>query len=197
MDEPFVTKKSLLIKIQDQKDENAWEDFVSYYEEFIKKILIYFKIPSHDRDDLVQEILLKIWNNVKKFDYDPNRAKFRTWLQTVIRNSIYDFWKKKKVAVKSLSIDEIEIETESTSHEIDEKVEREWKMHVTSLALKNLEASFKGNAIDVFKDSLNGKDIKEIAQSYNLTEKSIYVLRKRVETKLIQEIQEIKNEIEF
>jgi RNA polymerase sigma-70 factor (ECF subfamily) len=43
--------------------------------------------------DVVQEVFIKVWKNIKKFDLDKN---FKTWLLTIAKNSALDFIKKKK-----------------------------------------------------------------------------------------------------
>jgi RNA polymerase sigma-70 factor (ECF subfamily) len=43
--------------------------------------------------DLTQETFIKVWKNIKKFKVDKN---FKTWLFTIAKNIMIDFWRKKK-----------------------------------------------------------------------------------------------------
>lgn len=46
-----------------------------------------------DAADLAQEIFIKVWKNLSKFDPEKN---FKTWLFTIARNTVIDYWRKKK-----------------------------------------------------------------------------------------------------
>ncbi len=48
----------------------------------------------NDAPDIVQDIFIKTWKNIKR--YDSKKASFKTWIFTITRNSVTDFWRKKK-----------------------------------------------------------------------------------------------------
>lgn len=60
MSEDWVTKQTLLVRIRNKDDQQAWNEFVICYESFILKILKFLKVDTNDEDDLTQEILLKL-----------------------------------------------------------------------------------------------------------------------------------------
>jgi RNA polymerase sigma factor (sigma-70 family) len=49
--------------------------------------------------DIVQEVFIKAWRNMKRFD--PSKARFKTWIFTITRNTITDYLRKKKSIVFS------------------------------------------------------------------------------------------------
>lgn len=52
-------------------------------------------LPRHlDKDDLVQEIWLRAYQKLEKFD--PQRAQFRTWLFQVAKNIVIDYLRGEK-----------------------------------------------------------------------------------------------------
>ena len=203
MSENWVTKQTLIMRAKNKDDHQAWEDFVNYYESFIGVILGHLKVRPSDQDDLKQDILIKIWDNLQKFDYDPEKGKFRSWLKTLVRNKFIDSVRKKKRVqdreVMSLdnSYDTEDIATELTDEELSEIIDREWRVHMTNKAMERVEKVFSGNAIQVFKMSLDEIPTKEIARRLELSENSISKLRRRVEERLILEINRLREEIEF
>jgi RNA polymerase sigma-70 factor (ECF subfamily) len=55
--------------------------------------------------DITQDVFLKVWRNIKKFDSD--KASFKTWIFRIARNTITDFLRKKKsVNFSSLDTEE-------------------------------------------------------------------------------------------
>src|SRR3989338_692000 len=49
---------------------------------------------KNDASDIVQEIFIKVWKNIGRFD--ERKASFKTWIFTIARNTITDFLRKKK-----------------------------------------------------------------------------------------------------
>ena len=199
MGEDWTTRQTLIMRIKNQDDEQAWNEFVLYYRSFIRVILKHLRISENDVEDLIQDILLKIWKALATLNFDAERARFRTWMNTVIRNAVIDFQRSKSRKIKTAD-NENEVNTEKfplDNDEFTEIIDKEWRSHITRLALENVRSAFSGNAIEVCEMHLNDASIKEIAEKLDLAETSVYKLRKRVELKLIEEIKRLKFELEF
>ncbi len=80
--------------------------------------------------------------------------------------------------------------------EIDRIAEERWEVFLANQALENVEAQFSGQAVAVFRMSLSGLDVKEIASELGLELNSVYRLRTRVKNQLILEIQHLREELE-
>jgi RNA polymerase sigma-70 factor (ECF subfamily) len=48
---------------------------------------------AQDCEDITQEVFVKVWSNIWKFDKKKN---FKTWIFTIAKNSAIDFLRKKK-----------------------------------------------------------------------------------------------------
>jgi RNA polymerase sigma-70 factor (ECF subfamily) len=48
---------------------------------------------KNEAPDIVQEVFVKAWKNIKRFD--SSRASFKTWIFTIARNTTTDFLRKK------------------------------------------------------------------------------------------------------
>ena len=48
----------------------------------------------NDAPDIVQEVFIKVWKNINRFD--ENKASFKTWIFTIAKNATTDFLRKKK-----------------------------------------------------------------------------------------------------
>lgn len=49
---------------------------------------------KNDAPDITQEIFIKVWKNLNRFD--ENKASFKTWIFTIAKNTTTDFLRKKK-----------------------------------------------------------------------------------------------------
>lgn len=197
MSDQWITKQTLIQRVQNPDDKSAWDDFVSYYKTFIEMVLNKSRISLNESDDLVQEILLKIWKGLPKYEYRKEQAKFRTWLSVLIRNTMLNYLDKiKRKNPGKVELNEEVILTVSESS-IEKIIEEEWVSHLTGLAMTTVSKAFSGQAIDVFKMSLAGKGTKEISETLEINEESVFVLRSRVKSKLKKEIKRLRDEIEF
>ena len=60
--------------------------------------LFNFTARLTDKDnahDIVQDVFIKIWKKLNSFD--TSKSSFKTWIFTVTKNSIIDFWRKNKI----------------------------------------------------------------------------------------------------
>ncbi len=91
--ETFTTSPTLLFRVRDLNDRDAWNDFV---ERYTPKIYGWCKrqgLQDSDASDVTQEVLGKLVKSMKNFHYDPSQGSFRGWLKTITMNAIRDFAK--------------------------------------------------------------------------------------------------------
>lgn len=190
------TQQTLIQRAQNPDDHQAWNDFVCYYESFVKMVLGKSGIPVSEEDDQVQNILLKVWKGLPNYEYRKEKAKFRTWLSTIIRNTVYTHFNKMKGEDGKRDKYKGMIEKVSESS-IEQIIEHEWYDYIASVAMEKVKEAFSGKAIEVFRLSLEEKNAQEISEQLDLTENTVYSLRSRVKRRLKQEIHMIRELIEL
>jgi len=194
--EDWTTRKSLILRARDPDDKQAWEEFVQYYERFIFQVLHRMGVSSNDFDDLVQNVLLRLWRHLGR--YDPEQGRFRSWLGVVVRNAVYDQFKETK-RHRELLHPETEfmqkLESDDAT-EIERLIEQEWAQYVTSLALQRIESLFSTEAVTSFTMSSAGASAKDIAAELNLAVDSVYTLKSRVKARFIKEVKAVIEELE-
>lgn len=197
MNSNLRTRITLIQRARQQNNEEAWKEFVHYYRPFIFYILNQMNIGKNDINDLIQEILIKLWKNLVK--YESNKSRFRTWLSTIIRNCSYDFFRKQSHKIETVSHDEItpNLLKGTSNDDLELLIEKEWKVYLTRLAMEQLSLAFKGQAITVFEMSMKGKPSEEIAKKLGLTTQSVHTLKNRVKKHFTCEVQRLIQELEF
>jgi len=198
-EDQYQTRATLIMRVQDQYDEASWEEFVRVYRRYIYAIIRSMNISESDTEDILQQVLINLWNSLPKMDYKKIK-RFRSWLSTVTKNCVTDFIRKRMRdtnRVKKAKDDETILYLNSIRlPEIEEIAEREWEIHLTNLALENIEPLFSGKAVKAFRMSLEGKEIEEIADELGVKENSVYRLKNRVKDRLIREIVHLRNTLE-
>ena len=74
-------------------DENSLEILIKHYLKPIYSFVYRYIGNSQDAEDITQEVFVKTWRNLKKFD--RNRS-FKTWIFSIAKNTCIDALKKKK-----------------------------------------------------------------------------------------------------
>lgn len=188
------TRQTLLMRAKDPNDQVAWEEFVSYYRDFLKVVIYKINPSTSLSEDFLQAVLLEIWRSLPRFEVDKERAKFRTWLSILVRNTVLNQIKKELKQNKIRK--ELEPQAEPDQAELDQMVQKEWELHISRLALDNISQRFTGKAMDVFKLSLKGKSIEDICAELDITPESAYTLKNRVKKYLVREIKRLRTELE-
>ncbi|MCM8537521.1 MAG: sigma-70 family RNA polymerase sigma factor [Lentisphaeraceae bacterium] len=188
------TRKSLLLRASNPDDHEAFEEFVYYYKNFINMVFTKLGVSESQSGDLRQDLLLKLWKDIGKFDADRKNSNFRGWLSVVIRHEVYHFYKKNKRENEAL--ENLPLESKSES-EVDKLIEEEWKAYVTSLAVQKIKSHFDGNAMEIFKMTMVGKNATDIAEKLSMTENSVYVIRSRVKSRFQSEVRQLRSYLEY
>jgi len=74
-------------------DENSLEVLIKRYLKPIYSFVFRYVGDSQEAEDIAQEVFIKVWRNLKKFD--QNRS-FKTWIFSIAKNTSIDTFKKKK-----------------------------------------------------------------------------------------------------
>ena len=194
------TRLTLIQRVSSAKrDDRCWEDFVSSYRNYIYAIIRKFNLSKELCDDLFQDILIGLWKDLPKFEYRPDKCRFRTWLSVVCRNVVLTYLKSKAGRKSSQEVNYEEIcdsLDKFTESEIENIAESEWKLFIAEKAMANISSILSEKLMNIFNASIDGQSDKEQAEKYDTTEASIRVYRHRVKNALLKEIIRLNKELD-
>lgn len=196
MVDTYLTRQTLLSRLKTKSDEQSWEDFVFYYGNFIHSIIGKMGVNSSESDDLSQQIILKIWNSIDKFDYTQKKGGFRNWIYTITKNTVLtQISHDKNCAKKTEAIIEDSFGIFSMP-EIDGVISEEWNKHISTLAFENISKKVSVQAMEAFISGFRKEAVGVTATRLGLNEKTIYIYRHRIKNKLKAEISNLKEMLE-
>jgi RNA polymerase sigma-70 factor (ECF subfamily) len=89
------TRASLLLKLRDSKDIDAWEDFTQIYTPALHRAARRMGLQVADADNVVQEVLLAVSKSIDQWIDRQEKISFRAWLFRIARNKGIDLLTRK------------------------------------------------------------------------------------------------------
>jgi RNA polymerase sigma-70 factor (ECF subfamily) len=196
MPESPGTRPSLLVRIRDPGDREAWRQFVALYAPLIHGLCRRRGLQDTDAADLTQEVLRAVAAAAPALVYDPARGSFRGWLYTVTSRRIHDFRDSRShrdrgsgdSATRRL-LDELPAPEEA------DRWEHDYQRHLFALAAEQVRDGFEATTWRAFwLLAVEGKSGEEAARSLGLSVGAVYVARSRVLARLKKQVQQLEGE---
>lgn len=92
-----------IIKRLKAEDTEAWTMLVNSFSKRVYNLALNFVGNKDDAADITQEIFLKIYNNIDKFEDERN---FSSWVMKLSKNYCIDYWRKNKNSRQNVELDE-------------------------------------------------------------------------------------------
>lgn len=200
MSESPVTQPSLLVRIRDGRDDVAWGEFVEIYTPMIYRFLRKQGLQDADAGDLTQEVLRSVMASIGNLDYDPHRGTFRAWLRTVTRNKMNTFFEKQTRQPRGSGdtgvqqfLNAVPADDEGAAADWD----REHALRLFQWTAERIRGEFRESTWQAFwQTSVAGGDIREVAETLQISVGAVYISRSRVLGRLKEEIQRISEDAE-
>lgn len=87
------TRVSLLFRLRDPRDHDAWMEFVDLYEPVILRLVQRQGLQESDARDVMQDLFLAIGQSIDRWDPAKEAGSFRGWLRRVSRNLVINWVK--------------------------------------------------------------------------------------------------------
>jgi RNA polymerase sigma-70 factor (ECF subfamily) len=83
-----ATQASLLDRLRDGADPLAWQEFYGRYWRALYAFATRRGCSEQTAEDVVQDVMVAVFENRLVFRYDPARGRYRNWLLTLVRQKI-------------------------------------------------------------------------------------------------------------
>ncbi len=180
------TPASLLERIRQPGERQAWDRFVELYTPLIYFWACRSGLQAPDAADLVQEVFLTLLHKMPDFHYDPHKS-FRAWPAHGDAEQVARTTAAPVGAPASGDHPQLE-ERESPDH-AEVFAEAEYRRYLTGRALELMREQFEPATWKAFWACVaQERPVAEVARELGLTPNAVYVAKSRVLTYLRQEL---------
>jgi RNA polymerase sigma-70 factor (ECF subfamily) len=198
MQESPATRASLLVRIRDPHDQEAWRQFVDIYASVVYGFARRRGLQDADAADLMQEVLRAVARTASRLDYDPNRGSFRGWLYTVTRNKIYNFLNGQKNHERGSGDSGAQERLEEQAAHQDDAAslwDQEYERRLFDWAAEQARTEFQGATWQAFwQTAVEGRSAKEVGDRLGMSLGAVYVAKSRVLARLKELIRQVEEE---
>ena len=90
-----TTRASLLLRLRDSEDQEAWVGFVALYEPVAYRLLRRHGLQDADAREVMQDLFMAVSRSIDRWDPARERGSFRGWLRRVLRNLVINWLKQR------------------------------------------------------------------------------------------------------
>jgi RNA polymerase sigma-70 factor (ECF subfamily) len=202
----YTTKKTLIKRLQGG-DDISWNEFYLFYSPFVSAIGQKLGMTPEDCKDLMQEIMVTLFNGKEILRYDPSRGRFRTYFGTIVRHKALKMIQKEARASISglgLGADTISENRQNSLFFSDYQGENdpfqkifdeEYRKCLLELALNELRKHVEPETYDIFEMVvLQSRPPKDVAKYLGISRAVIDVYCSRCRKKLQKIVSEIRKD---
>lgn len=192
MDYP-ETRASLIVRLRDRADQEAWAEFVEVYRPVIYRLACRKGLQHADAEDLAQQTLAAVAAAVHRWEPDETRARFRTWLHRIAHNLIINALTRRapdRAAGDTGAHDALAGQPAPEGPE-SELLRTEYRREVFHWAARQIRPEFQPETWMAFwHTAVEGRDAAEVARLLDKKPGAVYAARGRVMRRLKEKILE-------
>ena len=191
-----TTNPTLLNRLGDWRDHEAWVDFVTRYDPVIRSTSSRYRLDAESTEELCQQVWIDLARRMQTYRYDPGKT-FRGWLRRLCQSRAIDLLRKKNAdAVLSLEDQRVEPLWQEAPAEIeaedDAAAERPLLLHLADEVQNAVRRRVDERTWQVFWNvAVLGQSVREASEAAGISYYAAFAAEKRVGRMLREEGQRL------
>ena len=189
-----TTRPSLLLRIRDRSDDDAWRTFDAIYRPMLYRFAKSNTLSDADADDITQQCLAVISEKMAEFAYDRGEGKFKSWLRTMVNNRVRNLWRDRRErqadtgAFRNL---------EQPGPPPDEEFDRIWMQEHLWHCLRELQNEVEQPTYLAFQHYVVEQwPIERVCRELNMTPNNVYTIKWRLTEKVAAKMKTLVDGLE-
>lgn len=191
------TNQSLLIRLRDSGDEQAWFEFVEIYRPAIVRLGGLKGLQPADCEDLAQKVFVSVAGAIERWEPDSQKAKFRTWLFTIANRHVIDALRRQAAReVPGGTQLELRLAEEAARQEDSRILRTELRRQVFHRVAALVRDEFaEGTWQSFWLMAVEGLSAEDASKRVGKTAGAVYAAKARVMRRIVEHIQSFGAEL--
>jgi RNA polymerase sigma-70 factor (ECF subfamily) len=188
------TRPTLLRRIRNRQDHEAWTSFVTIYTPLIYGHCRKRGLQEEDARDVTQEVFVKVW----KFEYQPEKGRFRSWLGTVTWRAIRRKQRQRREVNGRGTVEGEDLLDQETARQEESALEADINRYLFETALARVRPHFADPTWRAFELAwCQDRPAAEVAHELGIPIDHVYVAKHRVLKRLREEIEHLAEDTDW
>jgi RNA polymerase sigma factor (sigma-70 family) len=184
------TRRTLLQRLKHWDDEESWRQFFNTYWRLLHSVAIKAGLTETEAQDAVQETIISVAKTMPKFQYDPARCSFKTWLWHLAHKRITDQFRKRPPracaapptsGTGTSRTGTVERVADPASLELDQVWDKEWEQRIFEAAVERVKSKASVEQYQMFDFYvLRNWPVKKVASTLGISSAQVYLAKHRV-----------------
>ena len=192
-----ATRPSLLLRIRNSDDRQAWSQFVEVYAPVVYRFARRRGLQDADAADVTQNVLRAVAGAAPRLDYDRTRGSFRGWLYTVSRNKLNSFLASERRQARGGGDPSVQrlLENQPAPAEDVDLWQQEYERGLFAWAADVVRGTFQEPTWKAFwETAVEGRSAREVAVETGMSPGAVYIAKSRVLARLRERIAELEGD---
>lgn len=150
---------------------HSWDEFFAIYDAIIRRFAIAGGVPPHEVDECVQEVWTAVVVHLDRFQPDPNRGRFRTWLFQIVRSKSTNLIRQRRRS-SAMSLNDSRHDFDVPGHDEGDsaqELERSWQQESFRVLLADLKRHVSPVSYQIFRlRAVSNKSFDELARKFQM-----------------------------
>jgi len=190
------TRISLIVRLPGGADVDAWMEFAEIYEPFVYRFARRQGLQDADAHELVQEVFLGVAKAIRRWEPDPDRSRFSTWLFRIAKNQLVNHLRRRRSEHVFDSVAWQQIDAEhATEEDWQQHEEAAYEQAVFQWASFRVRNDVHPRTWQAFwQTCVENQSVQAVAEQLEIPRGAVYVARSRVIRRLRQEVRKFESE---
>jgi RNA polymerase sigma-70 factor (ECF subfamily) len=187
------TRESLLLRVGDPANAEAWREFVAIYRPAIYRLARRRGLQDCDADDLAQRVLITISGKITDWRPTSSHGAFRAWLSVIARNLIVNALTRRQPDLGKGGSSVIErLQQQPAGEDAAPEFDDEQRRAIFRLASEQVRQEFQESTwLAFWLTAVEAVPIGEAARRLGKNEGVVYASRSRVMRRLKERVRDI------
>ena len=186
------TRHSLLIRLRDRGDREAWTSFMETYAPLVHGFLRHQGLQEADARDVAQEVFMSVAADIHT-QQSRRPGAFRKWLYTIVHNRASDHWRRNQrhpQGAGDTHAQKMLAQVSAAAEQDEEEWERASLRHLFVKAANGVKNDFETKTWQAFwRTSVDEQPAQTAASDLQISVAAVYMAKRRVLKRIQQQIE--------